>query len=222
MLVCPAGTIGNSEIGHMTMGAGRVIDTELVRISKAVRNDELRDNPALKQIFDHVKKYNSYLHIIGMVSQAGVHSHQEHLHGLLKAAKEAGITKVVIHAFTDGRDSPPQNNHKYLKELEDLISDLKIGYIATATGRYFAMDRDKNWQRTEKAEKAIFEGQGKTFKNRKPSDVLRELYKEGAMDEYLEPVIFLDDTGKNHAIKKNDGVLFLTTAPTAPDSWLTK
>ena len=204
----PKGTIGNSEIGHMTMGAGRTIDTELVRISKAIENDELKDNPSLKQLFGHVKKHNSYLHILGMVSPIGVHSHQEHLHGFLKAAKEAGIQKVIIHAFTDGRDAPPTENHKYLEELEKVISDLGIGFIATATGRYFAMDRDKNWHRTEKAEKAIFEAEGRTFQNIKPSEALKKLYVEGAMDEYLEPVVFLDDNGKAYTVGDNDGIFF--------------
>lgn len=204
----PDKTIGNSEIGHMTMGAGRVIDTELVRISKAAKNNEFVTNHALLQLIGHIKKFNSTLHILGMVGQAGVHSHQEHLRGLLEAIKKSGVNKVVIHAFTDGRDSPPKDSYKYLRELENTIADLGIGYIATATGRYFAMDRDKNWNRTEKAEKAIFESKGKTFKNQKPSEVLRELYKDGAMDEYLEPVIFLDDTGKDYSIQKNDGIFF--------------
>jgi len=204
----PAGTIGNSEIGHMTMGAGKTIDTELVRINKAVRNNELITNNALLQLVAHVKKHNSTLHILGMVSPIGVHSHQEHLHKLLEAVKKMRVEKVVIHAFTDGRDAPPTENHKYFANLEKVLEDLGIGRIATATGRYFAMDRDKNWNRTEKAEKAIFENVGKVYKNRKPPEVLKELYKEGAMDEYLEPVIFLDDTGKDYSIQKNDGIFF--------------
>ncbi len=204
----PKGTIGNSEIGHMTMGAGRTIDTELVRISKALNNDEFKSNPAFVKLFEHVKKYNSALHILGMVSPIGVHSHQEHLHGFLKAAKQSGISKIIIHAFTDGRDAPPKENHKYLCELEKVVEDLGIGFIATATGRYFAMDRDKNWHRTEKAEKAIFEGEGKTFKGLKPSEALRALYQEGAMDEYLEPLVFLDDSGKAYTVEDNDGIFF--------------
>jgi len=204
----PKGTIGNSEIGHMTMGAGRTIDTELVRITKAIKDGEFKTNPAFTQLFDHIKKNNSTLHILGMVSPIGVHSHQEHLHGFLKAAKEAGITKVAIHAFTDGRDAPPKENHKYLEELEKVIEDLGIGFIATATGRYFAMDRDKNWHRTEKALAAIFDAKGDIRHNKLPSETLRELYKEGAMDEYLEPIIFLDQSGNSYPIQKNDGVFF--------------
>lgn len=204
----PKGTIGNSEIGHMTMGAGKIIDTELVRINKALKNNELLTNRAVLRLIAHVKKHNSTLHILGMVSPIGVHSHQEHLHTLLKTVKKLGVQKVAIHAFTDGRDAPPKENHKYLKKLEKVIEDLGIGYIATATGRYFAMDRDKNWHRTQKAVDAIFEGRGKIYKNRKPSEVLQELYNEGAMDEYLEPIIFLDETGKDFSIQKNDGIFF--------------
>lgn len=204
----PGGTIGNSEIGHMTMGAGKVIDTDLVKINKAFAAGEFHSNPAFLTLFDHVKKYGSTLHILGMVSPAGVHSHQAHLHEILKAAKLAGLTQVVIHAFTDGRDAPPQSAAKYLKELEEVIKDLGIGYIATATGRYFAMDRDQNWHRTEKAEKAIFEALGKTYKSNSPSDVLADLYKKGIIDELLEPLVFLDDQGKSYPVKNNDAIFF--------------
>jgi 2,3-bisphosphoglycerate-independent phosphoglycerate mutase len=202
------GTIGNSEIGHMTMGAGRIIDTELVRINKAIQNDELKNNHALNQLFTHVKKHQSTLHILGLLSPAGVHSHQTHLFGILSACKHAQISQVAIHAFTDGRDSPPKDAHKYLAELESVMARVGIGHIATTTGRYFAMDRDNNWQRTEVAQKALFESQGKIFKNQKPSEVLKTLADEGIMDEYLEPLVFLDERGKSYPIAKNDGVLF--------------
>jgi 2,3-bisphosphoglycerate-independent phosphoglycerate mutase len=204
----PIGTIGNSEIGHMTMGAGKVIDTDLVRISKNMMAGGFNANPAFLGLFEHVKKYNSTLHIMGLLSAGGVHSHQEHLHGFLNAAKQAGLTKVVIHAFTDGRDVAPQSAAGYLKELEKVIEDIGIGYIATATGRYFAMDRDKNWQRTEKAEKAIFEALGQSHKNKQPSEVMAELYKEGIIDELLEPMVFLDDQGKAYPVADNDGIFF--------------
>lgn len=204
----PAQTIGNSEIGHMTIGAGRVIDTDLVRISKAMQENKFISNPAFAGLFKHVKKYGSTLHIMGLVSDGGVHSHQDHLHGFLKAAKDFGLGKVVIHAFTDGRDVAPQSAAKYLKELENVIATVGIGYIATATGRYYAMDRDKNWERTEKSEKAIFEALGKSYKNQTPSQVVTELYKEGLIDELLEPMIFLDNEGKSYPVANNDGIFF--------------
>lgn len=204
----PEGTIGNSEIGHMTIGAGKIIDTDLVRISKAMRAGEFEKNPAFLELFKHVKKHNSTLHILGLVSNGGVHSHQEHLFGLLKTAKKVGIKKIIIHAFTDGRDVPPHSASKFLKELENLIANLGVGFIASVTGRYFAMDRDKNWDRTEKAELAIFKAEGKPHQNTTPSKVLSELYKNEVLDELLEPQIFLNKKGESCKIKKNDGVFF--------------
>jgi len=132
----PKGQIGNSEIGHMTMGSGRVIDVDLVRINKAAQNNEFISNPAFTELFNHVKKYNSTLHIYGLVSPGGIHSHRDHLYAFLTAAKGAGITKVAIHAFTDGRDVPPKSAAEYLKELEEIISQLQIGFIATISGRF--------------------------------------------------------------------------------------
>jgi len=204
----PGGTIGNSEIGHMTMGAGRVIDTDLVRITKDMKAGVFNTNPAFAGLFGHIKKYNSTLHAMGLLSKGGVHSHQEHLHGFLKAAKAAGIKKIAIHAFTDGRDVAPQSAATYLRELEEVIADLGIGHIATASGRYFAMDRDKNWERTELAAAAIFEGKGSAHQNKKPSQAVKELYEQGKIDEYLEPMVFLDDKGNAFKVEDSDGVFF--------------
>ncbi len=204
----PEGQIGNSEVGHMTIGAGKVIDTDLVRINKAVTSGEFETNPAFVQLFDHVKKNNSVLHVLGLVSPGGVHSHQDHLHAFLRAAKKAGISQVVIHAFTDGRDVPPQSAHEYLRELERVIAEVGLGFIATATGRFYAMDRDKNWDRVAKAEAAIFEGEGKVAGAQKPSAALELLHGKGMLDEHLEPVIFLDDTGKNYQVSPHDGMFF--------------
>jgi 2,3-bisphosphoglycerate-independent phosphoglycerate mutase len=205
----PEGTMGNSEIGHMVIGAGRTIDTDLVRISNSIKNNEFRNVPAFKKLFEHIKKNNSTLHVMGMVSPIGVHSHQDHLHAFLKLAKDEGIEKVAIHAFTDGRDSPPQGSAGYLHDLETLLADIGIGHIATAIGRYYAMDRDKNWGRTKLAEYAIFEGKGKAHKNMKPSEVVKELHKNGELDEHFEPLIFLDSTGKSYGVEENDGIFFL-------------
>ncbi|MFA5926995.1 MAG: 2,3-bisphosphoglycerate-independent phosphoglycerate mutase [Patescibacteria group bacterium] len=204
----PVGQMGNSEIGHLTIGAGKIIATDLVRISQAVKNRELSNNPAFLELFDHVRKHNSTLHIKGLVGPGGIHSHSEHLYGFLHAAKEAGITKIAIHAFTDGRDTPPQSATHYLKELEDLIEHLGIGFIATVSGRFYAMDRDHNWDRLAKAEEAIFDGKGKTVRGKKPSQVLKDLYQEGILDEHLEPVIFLDENGQDYQVQKNDGIFF--------------
>jgi 2,3-bisphosphoglycerate-independent phosphoglycerate mutase len=204
----PEGQMGNSEIGHTTIGAGKVIDTDLVRIAKAIKANEFISNPAFIKLFDHVKKYNSTLHVKGLIGTGGIHAHSDHLHAFLRAAKEAGVTKIAIHAFTDGRDTAPQSAATYLEGLENLIQDLGIGFIATATGRFYAMDRDNNWDRVKKAENAVFNGIGKTIIGKKPSQILKELYAEEKLDEHIEPMVFLDDSGKAIKLEKNDGIFF--------------
>ncbi|MDD5083992.1 MAG: 2,3-bisphosphoglycerate-independent phosphoglycerate mutase [Candidatus Moranbacteria bacterium] len=205
----PEGQMGNSEVGHMTIGAGKIIDTDLVRIAKSIRNNEFATNPAFVTLFDHVKKYDSVLHIKGLLSPGGVHSHSQHLYAFLEAAKEAGIKKIAIHAFTDGRDVSPRSAAGFLRELEDVIDNLGIGFIATAAGRFYAMDRDNNWDRLEKVEKAIFQGESvNAHKTRKPSEVIEALYAQGFVDEHIEPVVFLDEEGNSSTINDNDGIFF--------------
>lgn len=205
----PAGQMGNSEIGHMTIGAGTTIDTDIVRIGKAIRDNEFSTNPAFVALFDHVKKHDSVLHVKGLLSTGGVHSHTAHLYAFLDAAKRAGINKIAIHAFTDGRDTGPRSAAQYLKELEDVIDDLGIGFIASASGRFYAMDRDNNWDRVAKVERALFQGEGaRAIEHRRPSEVMAELYADGVVDEHLEPVVFLDESGQGYAIDENDGVFF--------------
>jgi 2,3-bisphosphoglycerate-independent phosphoglycerate mutase len=204
----PEGQMGNSEIGHTTIGAGKVIDTDLVRIGKAILQNEFVSNPAFTKVFDHVKTYGSTLHVKGLIGPGGIHAHSEHLHAFLRAAKQAGITKIAVHAFTDGRDAPPQSAADYLEELEKVIEDLGVGYIATASGRFYAMDRDNNWDRVKKAEDAVFHGQGITVSGKKPSQVMRELYKADKLDEHIEPMVFLDDSGKPYTLEKNDAIFF--------------
>ncbi len=205
----PDGQMGNSEVGHMTIGAGKIIDTDLVRITKAIRNNEFRTNPAFVQLFDHVKKHDSVLHIKGLVSPGGIHSHTSHLVAFLDAAKHAGITKIAIHAFLDGRDTGPKSAAQYLKELENVIDDLGIGFIATASGRFYAMDRDNNWDRLEKVEDAIFNGTcDNTYHACKPSEIVEKLYAEGVVDEHLEPIVFLDEDGHHYSVHDHDGIFF--------------
>jgi 2,3-bisphosphoglycerate-independent phosphoglycerate mutase len=205
----PAGQMGNSEVGHMTIGAGKVIDTDLVRIARAIHNNEFETNPAFVRLFEHVKKYDSVLHIKGLLSSGGVHSHSQHLFAFLAAAKNAGVTKVAIHAFTDGRDTGPHSGASFLRELESVINKIGLGYIATAAGRFYAMDRDNNWDRIEKVERALFEGESdQKYRTQKPSDVIEALYAEGAVDEHIPPMIFLDEDGNGYTINDNDGVFF--------------
>ena len=205
----PDGQMGNSEVGHMTIGAGKIIDTDLVKIAKAIRDNEFSTNPAFVQLFEHVKKYDSVLHIKGLLSSGGVHSHSQHLFAFLKASKDAGLTKIAIHAFTDGRDTGPRSAAGFLRELEDVIDDLGIGFIATVTGRFYAMDRDNNWDRLEKLEQALFHGESvQQHSHKKPSEIMEGLYAQGVVDEHLEPIIFLDEEGHSSTINDNDGVFF--------------
>lgn len=202
----PTGQMGNSEIGHMTIGSGRVIDTDLVKISKAIKNGEFSNNPEFGALFNHVKNNNGTLHAVGLLSPGGVHSHNEHLYAFLKAAKAADISRVAIHAITDGRDVAPQSAADYLKELEAVMTEAGIGFVATCSGRFYAMDRDKNWDRLKRAEDAMFRCEGNTCTKEKPSEAVARLHKEGIVDEHLEPLVFLDDNGKGCPIAENDGV----------------
>lgn len=201
------GQMGNSEVGHMTIGAGRILDTDLVRISKFAERDEFEKNEAFQKLFQHIKQYNSVLHVEGLIGPGGVHSHSDHLFAFLRAAKKCGIKKIAVHAFLDGRDTPPQSAIKHLQEVEKVIGELGIGFIATVTGRFYAMDRDKNWDRIAKAEQAIFYGIGHESVV-KPSELMIQLYKQGIVDEHVEPVVFLEESGKPITVQKNDGVMF--------------
>jgi len=203
----PDGQMGNSEIGHTTIGAGKIIDTDLVRIEKSIKSGEFEKNPAFMALFEHVKKNNSTLHVQGLVSDGGVHSHHDHLFAFLKAAKKHGIKRVAVHAFTDGRDTAPQSAAKYLKELEVVLEEVGIGFIATVAGRFYAMDRDNNWDRLTKVEQALFECKGNVCEL-KPSQYIEELYKNGKLDEHLEPIVCLDTNGKGCAVQDNDAVFF--------------
>lgn len=209
----PHGQIGNSEVGHMTIGAGRVIDTDLVRITKAMNAGEFLTNPAIRSAFDHAKKNQSTLHLVGLVSPGGIHSHDAHLHGILRAAKESGVPAVAIHAFTDGRDVAPTSAAKALKQVETLCAELGLGFIATVSGRLYAMDRDNHWDRVERVRDAVFFGKGKTYQGVSPSTMMAELYKEGQSDEHVEPVVFLDADGRAHTLANNDAVIFFNFRP---------
>ncbi len=211
----PEGQMGNSEIGHTTIGAGKAIDTDLVRIRKAIDDGSFDTNPAFVKLFDHVKKNNSTLHVQGLVGDGGVHSHQDHLIAFLKASKKAGVNRVAIHAFTDGRDTAPQSAAGYLKELEEVLEEINnevhIAFVASISGRFFAMDRDNNWDRLSKVEQALFEQKGHICEM-KPSEFIQSLYKDGKVDEHLEPAVLNAPASMNDAtageIKENDGVFF--------------
>ncbi len=203
----PEGQIGNSEVGHTTIGAGKTLDTDLVRIKKSIESGEFESHPVLKKIFDHVNEKGSTLHLKGLIGNGGVHSHQDHLIACLKSAHKNGVKKVAVHAFTDGRDLPPQSSVPFLKEIEDLLEETGIGHIATVSGRFYAMDRDNNWDRLEKVEKALFECKGNVC-SVKASAYMEELHREGKLDEHIEPIVLLDSDKKEVPIQAHDAVLF--------------
>lgn len=203
----PEGQMGNSEVGHTTIGAGTILDTDLVRIKKSIDSGEFAKNPAFLSLFEHVKKNNSMLHVQGLVSDGGVHSHFEHLFAFLQAAKDNGIKNVAIHVFTDGRDVAPQSAGGYIKTLEEEISKIGIGFIASISGRFYAMDRDHNWDRLEKVEQAMFECKGNVCKIN-PATYIEDLYKDGKIDEMLEPIVCYGPDGKGCAVEAHDGIFF--------------
>ncbi len=208
----PKGQIGTSEIGHMTIGAGTQLDTDLVRISKAMESGAFAMNTDFSALIEHVLKHGSTLHVMGLVSPGGVHSHQEHVYRLLKEARDKGITNIAVHAFTDGRDVAPKSAAEYLEALESVLTKLGVGRIASVTGRYYAMDRDNNWERVKRVERMLFDGEAKKY-NGKASDLLKELYEKGVTDEHAEPTIVLDESGTQTLIKEHDGVFFFNFRP---------
>lgn len=209
----PEGQMGNSEVGHTTIGAGRPVDTDLVRINKAADAGEFATNSAVCAVFDHVREHGSTLHLMGLLSDGGVHSNQTHLYALLRAAKAAGLSKVAIHAFTDGRDTAPQSAALYLKELESVIAEAGVGAIASVSGRFYAMDRDNNWDRLATAEAAMFKCEGQICQLQKPSDIVGSLYQQGALDEHLKPLVFLDEQGNGWPVSEGDGVFIFNFRP---------
>ncbi len=196
----PNGQMGNSEVGHMNIGAGRVVYQDLVKINKAVEDGSIAQNKEIKAAFEFAKQHNKSVHFIGLVSDGGVHSHINHLKGLCTAAHQQGLSNVFVHAFTDGRDTDPKSGLGFLTELEEHINTT-TGKIASVTGRYFAMDRDSRWERIKLAYGAITKGAGAVTKNWK--DAIRNSYNQEVTDEFIKPII-IDGT---ESIKEGDVVI---------------
>ena len=182
----PDQQMGNSEVGHLTIGAGRIIRQELVRIGETVRNDKLKSTPELQKLAERVKAAGNTLHLLGLCSDGGVHSHVDHLCGVIRWAAEAGITKVAVHVITDGRDTPTQSAPGYVKAVQESIQATGVGAIASLCGRYWAMDRDQRWERTDKAYR-LYTDPGMDVDERDPEDILTTSYRDGITDEFLEP-----------------------------------
>ncbi|MGN7819689.1 2,3-bisphosphoglycerate-independent phosphoglycerate mutase [Chitinophaga varians] len=201
----PDGQMGNSEVGHLNIGAGRIVYQELQRINVAARDGELAGNTVLLDTLAHAKNNNKALHLIGLVSNGGVHSHIEHLKALTSIAKEHGLEKVYIHAFTDGRDTDPKSGLGFLEDLQAHL-EKSTGKIASVTGRYYAMDRDKRWERVKLAYDALVHGTGTGTHDL--FTAVKASYAEGVTDEFIKPIIVEDEAGKPLAtIQNGDAVL---------------
>lgn len=203
----PEGQMGNSEVGHLNIGAGRVVYQDLTRIDHAIRSGDFYRNPVLLDCMRKAKASSGRLHLMGLLSDGGVHSHIDHLYALLDMAGREGVREVYIHAFLDGRDTPPQSGIGYLRFLQNYLKDKGIGKIATVSGRYYAMDRDNRWERVEKAYNAIVAGEG--IKASDPVAALKKSYGEGITDEFVIPTVICDPAGKPvGAIRDGDTVFF--------------
>ncbi|MGL5478925.1 MAG: 2,3-bisphosphoglycerate-independent phosphoglycerate mutase [Clostridium sp.] len=207
----PEGQMGNSEVGHLNIGAGRIVYQELTRITKAMADGEVFENEALKNAMEHAKKNNTALHLMGLLSDGGVHSHIEHLRGLLQFAKNEGIQKVYVHAFMDGRDVAPSSGKEFIAKTEDMMKEVGVGQIATISGRYYAMDRDNRWERVELAYNAIVKGEGETANS--PLEAIEKSYHDNKTDEFVLPCVIMEDGHPVAKVKDGDSVIFFNFRP---------
>ena len=203
----PSGQMGNSEVGHVNIGSGRVIYQELTKIDKAIVEKTFEQNPALCQAMDNVINNDSSLHIMGLLSEGGVHSHQDHIFAAIKMAKDRGVKKVYIHAFLDGRDTPPRSAKESIDATDKLLKNLNIGYIASVSGRYYAMDRDNRWDRVEKAYNAIVEADSEHTCD-SAIEALEQSYARDQSDEFVLPTCITKD-GATVKVEDNDSVIFM-------------
>ena len=202
----PDGQMGNSEVGHTNIGAGRIVYQELTRITKSIADGDFFQNPALLSAMEAAKKPGAALHLIGLLSDGGVHSHNGHLYGLLEMARRSGVSEVFVHCLMDGRDVPPTSGKGFVEELEAKMQEIGVGKIATVIGRYYAMDRDNRWERVEKAYAAMVYGEG--VQNADPAAAVQASYDGDVTDEFIVPVVCGD--GK---IKADDAVVFFNFRP---------
>ncbi len=208
----PDGQMGNSEVGHMNIGAGRIIYQDLTRITKAIEDGDFFENKALLTAIDNCKKNNSNLHLWGLLSDGGVHSHIEHLYGLLELCKKQGLENVYVHAFLDGRDTPPASGKDYIEQLESKMKEIGVGTVASLSGRYYAMDRDNNWDRVQKAYDSLVNGEG--VKATSAIKAMEDSYAQDVTDEFVLPTVITDEAGKPVSlVKDNDSVIFFNFRP---------
>ena len=203
----PEGQMGNSEVGHTNMGAGRIVYQPLELISNKIETKEIYDNENINNVINHVKENNSKLHLLGLLSDGGIHSHINHLFGLLDMLKEKEVNEVYIHVFTDGRDTSPNSGVEYIKQLQDKLKKINLGKIASVSGRYYSMDRDNNWDRIRKSYDVIVNGLGKQENN--VIKYIEESYSDDITDEFIKPMLI----DKNGIISNNDGILVFNFRP---------
>ncbi|MGG0492633.1 2,3-bisphosphoglycerate-independent phosphoglycerate mutase [Priestia megaterium] len=208
----PEGQMGNSEVGHLNIGAGRIVYQSLTRVNVAIREGEFEQNETLLAAVKHAKEKGTNLHLFGLLSDGGVHSHIEHLYALLRLAKSEGLEKVYIHGFLDGRDVAPQSAETYLKELNEKIEEYGVGEIATLSGRYYSMDRDKRWERVEKSYRAMVYGEGPSYTS--AEECVKDSYDNGIYDEFVLPSVITKEDGSPVAtIQGEDAVIFYNFRP---------
>lgn len=208
----PEGQMGNSEVGHMNIGAGRIVYQSLTRVNISIREGEFAKNPTFIEAMNHVKEKGTNLHIFGLLSDGGIHSHINHMFALLKLAAEQDVKNVYIHAFLDGRDVGPQTAKTYINETLEKIKEYGVGQFATISGRYYAMDRDKRWDREEKSYRAMVYGEGPTYKD--PIQLVDDSYANGIYDEFVIPSVMVDENDQPVAtIKDEDAVIFYNFRP---------
>ena len=204
----PDGQMGNSEVGHLNMGAGRIVYQELTRITKAIQDGDFFENEALLAACENVKKNDSALHLMGLVSDGGVHSHNTSIFiGLLELAKRQGLKKVYVHCFLDGRDTPPASGKEYVEQLEAKMKEIGVGEVASVMGRYYAMDRDNRWDRVEKAYRAIDIRRRRKRQQCGPAGI-QASYDKDTTDEFVLPTVVEKDGAALATVKDNDSVIF--------------
>ena len=207
----PDGQMGNSEVGHLNMGAGRIVYQDLTKITKAIQDGDFFENKALLAACENVKNNSSALHLFGLVSDGGVHSHNSHIYGLLELAKRQGIEKVYVHCFLDGRDTPPASGKEYVEELEAKMKEIGVGKVASVMGRYYAMDRDNRWDRVEKAYRALVCGEGEQAVS--GPEGIEASYDKDTTDEFVLPTVVVEDGKPVATIKNDDSVIFFNFRP---------
>ncbi|TCS81766.1 phosphoglycerate mutase [Tepidibacillus fermentans] len=208
----PDGQMGNSEVGHLNIGAGRIVYQELTRVTKSIEEGTFFKNEVFLHAIQHVKEKNKKLHLYGLVSDGGVHSHIQHLFALLELAKREEVKEVYVHAFLDGRDVAPDSAIEYIRQLQEKMNQLGVGQIATIQGRYYAMDRDKRWERTEKAYRAMVYGEGPHYTD--PIKAIRESYEKSVFDEFVMPTVIVDDHDRPVGlIEDEDAIIFFNFRP---------